>query len=83
MASHTVRVEIDPTSPVHTYVQLADLLRARIRSGEITDVLPSLMELTEATGLAAGTVRRAIGVLIDEGLVRTVPGRGTFVAHGA
>jgi Bacterial regulatory proteins, gntR family len=31
------------------------------------------------TGLAVGTVRRAIDVLAQERLVRTVPGRGTFV----
>ena len=32
------------------------------------------------TGLAVGTVRKAVGVLIDEGLAYTVPGRGTFAA---
>ena len=58
---------------------LHGLLRERIQSGEITDMLPSIMELTEETGLAVGTVRRAIGVLADEGLVVTQPGRGTFV----
>jgi hypothetical protein len=31
-------------------------------------------------GPAVGTVRRAIDVLAREGLVRTVPGRGMFVA---
>jgi DNA-binding GntR family transcriptional regulator len=29
--------------------------------------------------LAVGTVRRGIDVLVKEGLVQTVPGRGTFV----
>jgi DNA-binding GntR family transcriptional regulator len=45
--------------------------------------MPSLMELTEATNLAPNTVRRAIKVLADEGLVVTEPGRGTFVAEQA
>lgn len=53
------------------------MLRERILSGEIT-VLPSLTDLTEETGLAPNTIRRAIKVLIDEGLAYTVPGRGTF-----
>jgi DNA-binding GntR family transcriptional regulator len=50
-----------------------------------TDITPlcrglaSLTELTSQTGLAVGTVRRAIDVLAKEHLVRTVPGRGTFV----
>jgi GntR family transcriptional regulator len=72
-------MEIDHAAPEHPYLQLADRLRERIRSGEIT----SLSDLTGATGLAVGTVRRAIDVLADEGLVRTVPGRGTFVVRRA
>jgi len=72
-------VIIDPASPDHPYVQLAALLRSRIEAGEITSVLPSLTEITEETGLATGTVRRAIALLIEEGLVYTVPGRGTFL----
>ncbi len=72
-------MKIDPASPEHPYVQLAALLRERIASGEITSVMPSIMELTEETGLAVNTVRRAIKILADEGLVQTIPGRGTFV----
>jgi len=55
------------------------MLRERIVSGEITSVLPSLTDLTQETGLAPNTIRRAIKILRDEGLVYTVPGRGTFV----
>jgi GntR family transcriptional regulator len=72
-------VQIDETSPEHPYLQLAGLLRADIKSGKITSQLPSITMLTEQTGLAVGTVRRAINILVKEGLVETVPGRGTFV----
>jgi GntR family transcriptional regulator len=72
-------VKIDETSPEHPYVQLAALLRADIESGKITNQLPSITKLTEETRLAVGTVRRAINILVQEGLVETVPGRGTFV----
>ena len=71
--------KIDRLSPEHPYVQLADQMREGIESGELGPLLPSIMELTEGTGLAVGTVRRAIGILVDEGLAYTVPGRGTFV----
>jgi GntR family transcriptional regulator len=74
-------VKIDETSPEHPYVQLAGLLRARIRSGDIASQLPSITQLTEETGLAVGTVRRSIAILVKEGLVETVPGRGTFVTE--
>jgi DNA-binding GntR family transcriptional regulator len=72
-------VKIDETSPEHPYLQLAGLLRADIKSGKITNQLPSITKLTEETRLAVGTVRRAINILVKEGLVETVPGRGTFV----
>jgi DNA-binding GntR family transcriptional regulator len=74
-----VKIEIDPSSSVHPYRQLADRLREQIASGEITNQLPSITKLTEATTLAVGTVRRGIDILVKEGLVETVPGRGTFV----
>jgi GntR family transcriptional regulator len=72
-------VRIDETSPEHPYLQLAGLLRADIESGKITSQLPSITMITEETGLAVGTVRRAVNILVKEGLVETVPGRGTFV----
>jgi hypothetical protein len=62
-------VVIDEVSPEHPYLQ----------AGEIVSRLPSLTELTGQTGLAVGTVRRAIDVLAREHLMRIVPGRGTFV----
>jgi DNA-binding GntR family transcriptional regulator len=73
-----VAMQIDPQSPMHPYMQLAARLREQIERGQITSQLPSITELTGQTGLAVGTVRRAIDILVKEGLVRTVPGRGTF-----
>lgn len=74
-----VKITIDAESPEHPYAQVAAQLRAGIQSGELGPMLPSIMELTEETGLAVGTVRRAIALLIADGLAYTVPGRGTFV----
>ena len=73
-------MEIDPHAPEPSYQQLATILRARIKSGEIgpREALPSITYLVGETGLAIGTIRKAIGVLVDEGLAYTVPGRGTF-----
>ena len=62
-------------------MQLAAILREQITSGEITDRLPSYTELTERYGVAPNTVRRAVQVLKDEGLIVTRQGRGMFVAR--
>lgn len=70
---------VDPDAAEWPYQQVAALLRERIASGEIGPRLPSYMALAEELGVAPRTVQRALGVLRDEGLVYSVPGRGTFV----
>jgi len=73
---------IDTHSPEPSYQQLARQLRDRITSGKIAprDALPSIQYMVQETGLAVGTVRRAVDVLVQEGHAYTVPGRGTFAA---
>jgi GntR family transcriptional regulator len=68
-------------NPTPLYTQLADILREMITSGELQprSLLPSESYLQQEQGIARGTVRTAIGILRDEGLVVTISGRGTFV----
>jgi GntR family transcriptional regulator len=63
------------------YVQLADILRERIKSGRYKhlDPLPSEDRMKDEFEISRDTVRRAVQALRDEGLVFTVPHRGTFV----
>jgi DNA-binding GntR family transcriptional regulator len=72
---------IDPMTGVPVYRQLADDLRERIMSGEFPPrtPLPSAKTLAQEHGIAIGTVTRAVDVLRQEGLVRTIPGRGVWV----
>jgi DNA-binding transcriptional regulator YhcF (GntR family) len=72
---------IDPRSHTPVYVQLADLLRERIESGEIAPGAPLASEarLTQEYGIGREAVRMAIGLLRSEGLVSTVRGHGTRV----
>ena len=63
------------------YERLAQTLRDRIARGVYARgaKLPSEAELTEDTGLSRSTVRRALKVLVEEGLVKKERGRGAFV----
>ena len=72
---------IDHGGPEYLYLQLAELLREQIRSGTLPprSRVPSLIDLAAEHGLAEMTVRKALRILIDEGLIETRPGRGTFV----
>lgn len=73
--------EIDPFgNSKHTYLQVADAIAARIEGGQITFRLPSERALAEEFKVAYMTVRRAMEVLRDRGVIITRQGRGTFVA---
>lgn len=67
--------------PTPLYVQLAGILRGMISSGELPPraPLPSESYLQQEQGVSRGTVRMAVGILREEGLVVTIGGRGTFV----
>jgi GntR family transcriptional regulator len=70
---------VDQRDPTPLYQQLATILRAEISSGKITDKLPSESYLQQQHGVSRGTVRRAIEILAEEGLVYTIGARGTFI----
>lgn len=64
------------------YRAIADELRARVESGELATghLLPSESELSGAYGVSRVTVRKALELLRDEGLIDARQGFGWFVA---
>jgi DNA-binding GntR family transcriptional regulator len=63
------------------YIQVADDLEKRIRSGEFPydSTLPRRDVIASEYGVGEMTVRRALGVLAGRGLVRPMPAVGTVV----
>jgi len=76
------RTTVDPESATPVYVQVAEILRARIESGELVPdrPVPSEAQLQQEFGVARGTARKGIALLREQGLVVTVRGRGSFVS---
>lgn len=74
---------IDARLPL--YQRLRDQIAAEIAAQRWTpgQAIPSEAELAASHGVAVGTVRHAIEVLVAEGLVDRVHGRGTFVRRPA
>jgi GntR family transcriptional regulator len=70
---------IDPFGAEYSYVQVADDVHRRITEGEITRKLPSERSFAEEYGVAYTTVRHAMALLRERGIIVTVHGRGTFV----
>ena len=65
------------------YRQIAGILQRRIESGQYPPDtrIPTESELMEAFEVARTTARRAIAVLREQGLIYTVPQRGSYVTR--
>lgn len=74
-------MEIDHEAEEWPYLQLYAQLRSRIIDGTYPPGrrIPSLVTIEQETGLSTDTIRKAIKLLAEEGLVRIVRSRGTFV----
>ncbi|MDR3070056.1 MAG: GntR family transcriptional regulator [Propionibacteriaceae bacterium] len=70
-------------SPKPLYMQLEELLRAEIVSGEYTanQMIPSEVELSRRFGISRMTARAVVTQLVQEGLLHRVQGKGTFVVE--
>lgn len=71
--------------PDPVFKQIADYFRTEILAGRLcdNDQLPSTAQFAAAHKINPGTVTKAIGVLVAEGLVVKQRGVGMFVASGA
>jgi GntR family transcriptional regulator len=73
--------QIDRQSFEPAYLQLVNILKDQIARGSCPPCsqLPSESQLCERYRVSPMTVRRTIKILLDQGVVTTVKGRGTFV----
>lgn len=62
--------------------QLADLIKARIASGQYAprQPIPSEHQLVQETGLSRSTVQKTLRMLRAEGVIYSVQGLGSFVS---
>jgi DNA-binding transcriptional MocR family regulator len=72
---------VDPASEWPLAAQLAQLLRAAIRAGELApgDRIPSENELVDQHRVSRATANRALAVLTEEGLITRRRGTGSIV----
>ena len=74
---------IDSRSPLPKYYQLSELLKKEINNGKIKqgEAIPSNPKLMQKYAVSQNTVRQAINMLVQKGLLYTDQGRGTFVSE--
>jgi DNA-binding GntR family transcriptional regulator len=77
------RPTFDPRGRERVFMAIADELRARIEDGTYPPDgrLPSIADLIHEYGAARETVRKAVRLLAEQGLVEVVPGKGAFVTR--
>jgi GntR family transcriptional regulator len=63
------------------YLQISELLIRDIASGRLIDGerLPPEREMAAQLGIAVGTLRQALKVLVDKGLIATIQGSGNYI----
>lgn len=68
-------------SEVPLYLQVAERIRENIYKGDLStgDRVPSENQIMEMLGVSRGTVKKAVTMLVKEGLLIQVQGKGTFV----
>ena len=78
-----MRILISNSSPDPIYKQIVDQIRMNIVKEVINpgDSLPSIRKLARDLQVSVITTKRAYDELEKEGLIETVPGRGSFIAY--
>lgn len=72
---------IDPDLPIPLWEQLAGILRAKVKSGELNGRVPSIKSLSQEYEVSTRTAERALSTLKDEGLLVALHGKGYYVAR--
>ena len=67
--------------PLPKYHQIYLVLREQLREGRFDAGMPGEVALTAQFGVARVTIRRALSLLSNEGLIERAPGRGTRPVH--
>ena len=80
--SQPLRIELDRTSPVPLYHQVAQAIQAAIDGGRLTpgELLENEISLATRLGISRPTARQALRELVDKGQLVRKRGAGTHVA---
>lgn len=78
------RASVDRNDGLPKYAAIARAIAAAVTAGELAagEMLPSQRELAEGFGVTVMTVRQAVQVLMEQGLLMSEQGKGTYVRSG-
>ncbi|MFC1757560.1 GntR family transcriptional regulator [Planctomycetota bacterium] len=78
-----MRFDVSTSSKIPIYRQLIDQIRAGVARGKLSPgvQLPSVRAMSRELVVNPNTIAKAYGVLEQEGVLMTRPGKGVFVAE--
>jgi GntR family transcriptional regulator len=74
-------MKLDTQNPIPLHNQLKDILEKQILDGEYKEKIPSERELMDMFSVSRSTVREAVSLLVQEGILEKKHGKGTFVSR--
>ncbi|WP_369425931.1 GntR family transcriptional regulator [Cytobacillus pseudoceanisediminis] len=72
--------ELDSNSPIPLHIQLKNELQELIDNRSFNEKIPSERELMDTYKVSRSTVREAVSHLVNEGVLKKVHGKGTFIS---
>lgn len=72
-------LHVDRDAGVALHRQLAAQIRDAIAAGEITARLPSAVDISQAADVNVLTARKALRLLVADGVAYVAPGMGTYI----
>lgn len=77
-----LKIHLDKQNPFPLYLQLADQLRSKIKSGAIQpdEAFPEERAMSVLLSVSRPTLRKALKILVDEKYIYKIRGRGVFVS---
>ncbi|KON87803.1 GntR family transcriptional regulator [Sporosarcina globispora] len=72
--------ELDSKSPIPLHIQLKNKLQELIDNRSFNEKIPSERELMDTYKVSRSTVREAVSHLVNEGVLKKVHGKGTFIS---
>lgn len=65
----------------HSYLEIVELIKNKIEGNEMKphDLIPSEKDLREMTGIGRSTIRKGLSILVNEGYILPIQGKGYYV----
>lgn len=83
LAGDNLKILLYRNKDIPIYKQITEQMKEQILSGDIrpSDPIPSMRSLAKQLSISVVTVQRAYDELLQEGIIDTIPAKGSFISQ--